>query len=163
MRRLPAPLSVTLPPPSSTIRGPCAFRTLAMAVMVIVTGAGPQLNVMMPPAATALTTAAEVQLAGLPEPMTWSGWLVSTARASAGTDAWPFALPGRGSAGTLLGVAVGRAVADGVAPLEGSGTALDASGATNVGAASWFVPQAASIAAPTTADTVIRRIRTGGC
>jgi hypothetical protein len=41
--------------------------------MVIVTGFGPQLNVMTPPAATAATTAAGVQLAGVPEPITWSG------------------------------------------------------------------------------------------
>ena len=38
--------------------------------LVIVTGFGPQLKVMMPPMATALTTAAEVQPAGVPWPMT---------------------------------------------------------------------------------------------
>ena len=47
--------------------------TVAVAVMVIVTGSGPQLNVMTPPAATAVTTAADVQLAGVPSPTTWSG------------------------------------------------------------------------------------------
>jgi hypothetical protein len=41
--------------------------------MVIVTGPGPQLKVMMPPAATAATTAADVQLAGEPSPITRSG------------------------------------------------------------------------------------------
>jgi hypothetical protein len=104
--------------------------------MVMVTGAGPQSNVMMPPAATARTTAAEVQAAGVPEPMTWSGWRVSTALASAGTPAWPFGLPGRGSVATVLGEGVALGVADGVAAaLDGAGTELEASGATNAGAA----------------------------
>jgi hypothetical protein len=60
---------------------------LAVAVIVIVTGTGPQLNAMMPPAATALTTAAEVQLAAVPFPTVRVGWLVSTARAAAGIAA----------------------------------------------------------------------------
>jgi precorrin-6B methylase 1 len=53
----------------------------------MVIGAGPQEKVMMPPAATAAITAAEVQLAGVPLPMTRVGRLVSTARASTGTAA----------------------------------------------------------------------------
>jgi hypothetical protein len=69
---------------------------------------------------------------------------------------------------TLLWVGVGLGVGDGLAGLDGSGTALDGSGSTNLGAAAsfavaWFVPQAASIAAPTRPDTATRRIRTGGC
>ena len=68
----PPPLSVTLPPPSSTTRW-LLVGTVAVAVMVIVTGFWPQLNVMTPPAATAATTAAGVQLAGVPLPITWSG------------------------------------------------------------------------------------------
>ena len=56
-----------------------ALRTFAVAVIVMVTGAGPQSKVMMPPAATAFTTAAEVQLAGVPVPTLRDGWLVSTA------------------------------------------------------------------------------------
>src|SRR5271165_4981898 len=48
---------------------------------------------MMPPWATALTTAADVQLAGVPWPTTWFGWLVLTARAATGTGWWPFGLP----------------------------------------------------------------------
>ena len=44
---------------------------------------------MIPPLATAATTAAEVQLAAVPLPTTRVGWDVSTARASAGTAAWP--------------------------------------------------------------------------
>src|SRR3954463_4544782 len=96
MRRLPAPLSVTRPPPARTT-WLFLLRTLAVALMVIVTGFGPQLKVMMPPAATALTTAAEVQLAAVPVPTVRVGWLVSTGRAAAGTVACPFGLPGFGS------------------------------------------------------------------
>ncbi|HTZ23458.1 MAG TPA: hypothetical protein VMC83_05645 [Streptosporangiaceae bacterium] len=69
------------------------FTTLAVAVIVIVTGFGPQLKVMTPPLATARTTAAEVQLAGLPVPMTVVGLAVLTAPAAAGTGAWPLGLP----------------------------------------------------------------------
>src|SRR5919107_1851825 len=98
MRRWPPPLSVTLPPPSSTIFGPFALRILAVAFMVIVIGSGPQLKVMMPPAATADTTASDVQLAALPVPMTRVGLEVSTARASAGIGALPFGLPAGGPA-----------------------------------------------------------------
>ncbi len=92
MRILPPPLSVTFPPPSSTVRW-WVLTTFAVAVMVIVTGFGPQLKVMMPPLATARTTAAEVQLAGDPLPMTWFGCLVLTARPAAGTVALPDGLP----------------------------------------------------------------------
>jgi hypothetical protein len=104
MRRWPPPLRVTLPPPSSTISGPVSLRTLAVAVSVMVTGFGPQLKVMIPPAATASTTAADVQPAGEPSPMTRSGWDVSTARASAGTPAPPPGLPAGsdGLAGRLV-------------------------------------------------------------
>src|SRR5580698_9054962 len=70
IRRLPAPLSVTSPPPSSTTRWR-VFGTLAVAVMTIVTGFEPHLNLMIPPSATARTTAADVQLAGVPVPITW--------------------------------------------------------------------------------------------
>src|SRR5690349_12195016 len=107
MRRLPPPLSVTRPPPSSTTSGPWSLRTLAVAFMAIVTGAGPQSKVITPPAATAVTTAADVQLAGVPLPTTRSGRRVSTARASAGTEAPPPGLPGLGRA---FGVFDGRGV-----------------------------------------------------
>ena len=40
---------------------------------------------MIPPIATARTTAREVQLRGVPVPIQRSGWEVSTARASRGT------------------------------------------------------------------------------
>lgn len=40
---------------------------------------------MIPPALTAATTAAEVQLAAVPFPTTWVGWDVSTGPAPTGT------------------------------------------------------------------------------
>src|SRR2546423_15043286 len=101
MRRWPAPLRVTLPPPSSTTRE-LALRTLAVCFIVIVTGAAPQLNVMIPPTAIADTSSSEVQLAGVPLPMIRFGWLVSTGWPSAGTAAWPFGLPARGSAAAVV-------------------------------------------------------------
>jgi hypothetical protein len=69
MRRAPFPLSVTFPCPSSTTSA-LVLRTLAVACMPIVTGFGPQENVIIPPAATASTTAWDVQLPGLPSPIT---------------------------------------------------------------------------------------------
>jgi hypothetical protein len=65
--------------------------------MVIVTGFGPQSNVMMPPAPTAATTAADVQLAGVPCPITWSGAVVATAWPACGTLPWPAGLPAAGA------------------------------------------------------------------
>jgi hypothetical protein len=94
---------------------------LAVAAIVIVTGAGPQSKVMIPPAATALTTAAEVQLAFVPAPTTRVGCEVSTGPASAGT-------PGmvRGGAGTLAVVRRGAA---------GIGLAAGSLGIVRIGAA----------------------------
>jgi hypothetical protein len=84
-----------------------------VAAIVIVTGDGPHENVMMPPAATAATTAAEVQLAGVPRPTTRVGCEVSTAAASAGIAAAPFRLPYLGSAGGCgVAVAPGPGVAE---------------------------------------------------
>ena len=54
---------------------------------------------MIPPFATAATTAAPVQLAGVPVPTTWSGLDVSTSWPSAGTGAPPSGLPGVGGGG----------------------------------------------------------------
>ena len=133
IRRLPPPLSVTRPPPSSTIRSPVRFRIFAVAVIVMVTGAGPQLNVMIPPAATAFTTAAEVQPRGVPSPTTWSGLLVFTALASAGTTACPAGLPGRGSAGILDAGGDGDGDADGGAAGDGDGGPLGAAAGSEVG------------------------------
>ena len=95
MRRWPAPLSVTLPPPSSTTIGE-VLTTFAVSVITMVTGSGPQLNVMIPPSATASTTACDVQLAGVPVPITRSGCEVSTGRASSGSGTPP-GFPGMGS------------------------------------------------------------------
>ncbi len=55
-----------------------------VAVIGIVTGALPQLKVMMPPVATALANLAKVQLAAVPVPMTVVGLEVSMSCASAG-------------------------------------------------------------------------------
>jgi len=63
-----------------------------------VTGLFPQSNLMIPPAATARTKAADVQLADLPSPITWSGWLVSTALPAGGTGKCPLGLPNPGRA-----------------------------------------------------------------
>src|SRR4051794_15290609 len=59
----------------------------------MVTGLRPHEKRMRPPLATAATTAADVQPAAVPLPMTRVGRDVSTARASAGTAAWPAGLP----------------------------------------------------------------------
>ena len=67
MRRTPPPLSVTRPPPSRTTLA-LVLRTLAVAVITMVTGRGPQENAITPPAATARTTACDVQLPGVPWP-----------------------------------------------------------------------------------------------
>src|ERR1700678_3522366 len=73
MRRTPPPLSVTGPPPSRTTLA-LVLRTLAVAVITMVTGRGPQENAITPPAATAWTTACDVQLPGAPSPTTGSAW-----------------------------------------------------------------------------------------
>ena len=101
MRRWPAPLSITLPPPSSTTTGE-VLTTLAVSVMTMVTGSGPQSNVITPPCATASTTACDVHVAGVPAPITTSGCDVSTARASSGNGT-PAGFPGRGASAELRG------------------------------------------------------------
>src|ERR1700742_313535 len=105
MRREPPPLRVTFPWPSSTT-SVLVLRTLAVAVMAMVTGLGPQENVITPPAATASTTAWDVQLAGVPSPITWSGWAMLTGWPAAGTAAMPVPL--------LTGADDGAAEVDGV-------------------------------------------------
>src|SRR5437764_324139 len=57
-------------PPPSRVTNALRLSTRAVACMVMVTGAGPQLNVIRPPFATARTTAREVQLAAVPPPTT---------------------------------------------------------------------------------------------
>ena len=98
IRRAPWPSRVTFPPPSMTTSG-LLLNTRAVAAILIVTGSGPQSNVITPPAATALTTACEVQLAGVPRPTTWSGLELSAGPAPAGMEAVPPGLPGSGWAG----------------------------------------------------------------
>src|SRR5580693_3265616 len=148
IRTRPPPLRVTLPPPSRTT---CwlVFTTLAVCVMVIVTGAGPQLKVMMPPAATAATTACEVQLAGVPVPMTRLGCAVLTGWAAAGTGAFPAGLPGAGPVavvGTAPAGVAGLAGADergrGGGEVVAAAGAIDAAGA--VAAAAVLAPAAAA-------------------
>jgi hypothetical protein len=101
--------------------------------MVITTGSGPQENVMTPPAATAATTAADVQLPGVPLPTVRVGCEVSTAPASAGTAACPAGFPalsepaaegaGEWCAALRVGLGVGRTlVGTPIAPVgEGDG------------------------------------------
>ncbi|WP_308285369.1 hypothetical protein [Actinoplanes hulinensis] len=132
--------------------------------MVIVTGCGPQSKVIRPPAATAFTTAAEVQLAGVPSPIVRSGRLVSTARAVAGTVAFPPGLPGFGKFfGLALGFGGTGFDADGAAAADGEATgpvvALAAEAATGGGPELW---QAASEPAAHTAR-MIRPKRIGRC
>src|SRR4051794_10658833 len=131
MRRLPPPSRVTRPPPSRTT-WLTVLRTFAVAVIVMVTGAGPQLKAMTPPAATALTTAAEVQLAAVPVPTVRVGLLVSTARAADGIEACPPGLPGLGrglGATDLGGVGGGGAPFDGAARAAGAGGPAGKAGA----------------------------------
>jgi hypothetical protein len=95
--------------------------------MVMVTGLGPQENVITPPAATASTTAWDVQLAALPSPITWSGWAMLTGWPAAGTAAIPVPL--------LAGACDGAAGA----LVLGAGTCATVGGPTRCGpsAASW--------------------------
>jgi anti-sigma regulatory factor (Ser/Thr protein kinase) len=131
--------------------------------MVIVTGAGPQSNVMMPPAATALTTAAEVQLAGVPVPTVRLGRRVSTGRAAAGTAARPAGLPGFGS-----DVAAVARTADGDALAAADGTAgrggvvAERAGAAASGAVSvWHALTGPALSRLSAAARRARRICTG--
>ena len=59
------------------------FLTFAVASIRIVTGPGPQSKRMTPPSRTAATTAAEVQLAGVPCPTIRSGRAPATGAANA--------------------------------------------------------------------------------
>src|SRR5215813_7845786 len=149
IRRAPPPLSVTIPPPSRTTRVP-VLRTSAVASIVIVTGRGPQENVITPPAATAATTACEVQLAGVPLPMTWSGWRVLTGRPAGGTYARPAGLPAAGSptgGGDGLGLGGGELdiLARATAELAAPATAAPAPGDAALLALSARPPHAASV------------------
>jgi hypothetical protein len=131
-----------------------ALRILAVDLIVMVTGSGPHEKVMIPPAATAATTASEVQLFGVPSPMTRVGWAVSTARASTGTVACPFGLPGAGkraAAGGDAGPMPDAAVTSALAPSDGF-----AAGAPE----GWAEPHA-DMTAQATSRTTGYRGRTG--
>nr|BFE71777.1 hypothetical protein GCM10020092_050780 [Actinoplanes digitatis] len=124
--------------------------------MVIVTGAGPQSKVILPPAATALTTAAEVQLAGVPVPTTRSGLLVSTAFASAGTAALPAGLPGLGSAAGFAGALLLGATEELATGVDAPGAARAAGDAAGSGAAVPAEPQPVSMSAHVSAAILKR-------
>src|SRR5258706_14912289 len=96
MRRAPVPDSVTLPLPSITIRGPVLLTTFAVCSIAIVIGSAPQSNVITPPPATAATTAALVQLAGVPSPITVVGCETSSRSPPAGAAQLPLGLPAGG-------------------------------------------------------------------
>src|SRR5215468_3940824 len=156
IRRAPPPLSATIPPPSRTTRL-LVLRTSAVASIVIVTGRRPQLKVITPPAATAATTACEVQPAGVPWPITWSGWLVLTGRPAGGTNAWPAGLPAAGSRtgdgdglGLALGLGAGELDIPARATAELAAPATAAPALAAVGAPS---PHAASVTPDTNAMT----------
>jgi hypothetical protein len=127
----------------------------------MVTGSGPQAKVITPPAATAATTAAEVQLAAEPSPITLVGWLVSAACASAGTAARPAGLPawnagGAAGGGGLLaggGVDVGGAALTGVASERAD--ALAGSPAAGTATPPVVVPQPARRVATATATVAV--------
>ncbi|WP_329172461.1 hypothetical protein [Streptomyces sp. NBC_01477] len=82
---------------------------------------------MTPPLATAATTAAEVQLAGVPLPTVLVGFEVSAARAAAGTAACPSGLPACAAeaafGAVVAGDGSGRRVLDTVAGAEGAALA----------------------------------------
>jgi hypothetical protein len=83
----PPPSRVILLPPSRTMCTgvlPVDIGGLSVDVTEMVTGSGPQLNVTIPPPLTALDSAWNVQLGGVPVPTTVVGWLLSTGCASAG-------------------------------------------------------------------------------
>nr|WP_199853618.1 hypothetical protein [Plantactinospora sp. BC1] len=112
---------------------------------------------MTPPLATAATTASEVQLAGVPVPITRVGFAVFTARASAGTLARPFGLPGRGSAGAGRPEADGRAVGEPVGEADGGGVAepVPAAAGAHCGSAGRSAGDEPQPARPTAATSAV--------
>ena len=82
---LPPPSSVTLLPPSMTVL--VLMGRFMVLVTGIVTGAAPQLNVMMPPFFTAALSASKVQVPAVPVPITAVGFDTSAGCAPAGSEA----------------------------------------------------------------------------
>src|SRR6187549_1960091 len=90
---VPPPSSVILRPPSMTV---CLLvGRFSVDVTLIVTGSGPQLKVITPPAVAAVLSAAKVQLAAVPVPITLVGLETSAACPFAGMALLqePFGLP----------------------------------------------------------------------
>src|SRR5262245_7199669 len=103
MRISPPPLRVTLLPPSMTSFVPLSLNTFAVDVITIVTGSGPQSNVMIPPLATAATKASPVHPAGEPDPITVVGDDTSSAWPAGATVAWPSGQPAGGPSWGFVG------------------------------------------------------------
>jgi hypothetical protein len=141
----------------------------AVAAIGMVTGAAPHRKVITPPAATAATTAADVQLAAVPVPITRSGREVSTARGSAGMGAPGAVTVVASGFGVGVRLAATTLPADGIGgagrPVAGAAVVLAAT--LGAGAATDSTvgldgdPQAASAAIPTTTRPA-RRNRTAG-
>src|SRR5436190_11673129 len=89
----PRPSRVIFRPPSMTVF--LVDGTVSVDVIGIVTAPAPQLNVMTPPAVTAVCSALNVQLAAVPVPTTVVGLEVLAACARLGTPALhePFGFP----------------------------------------------------------------------
>ncbi|BCJ59145.1 hypothetical protein Jiend_25670 [Micromonospora endophytica] len=100
----------------------------------------------MPPAATARTTAAEVQLAGVPVPIVRVGFAVSTARAAAGTATRPSGLPVRAPVGAAAGVGLALLGAP-PRPLRADGLAVAGAG---VGSSDGWSASATAVSASLT-------------
>jgi hypothetical protein len=123
---------------------------------VIVTGRGPHENVITPPAATAATTACEVQLAGVPSPTTWSGWAVLTGRPADGTNVRPAGLPAGGSragGGDELGLGAGERDIPARSTAELAAPAMAAPAPGDAVLAGGAPPQAASVTLDANATT----------
>src|SRR5438874_10287530 len=85
MRTAPAPSSVTVLTPSITVSR--SVGSEIVAVMVMVAGAAPQLNVTIPPAASAVASAAAVHESAAPSPTTCVGVATSAGRVGAAQSA----------------------------------------------------------------------------
>src|SRR5690606_19549315 len=79
-----------------TTSGLALFTTFAGLSITIVTGSGPQSKTILPPWATASTTASQSQLSGVPSPITTSGLETSLVAAAAGIGESPSGLPAAG-------------------------------------------------------------------
>jgi hypothetical protein len=92
-----------------TMSGFWSLNTFAVRSSVMTIGSGPQSNVITPPRATASTNAFEVQLPGVPSPITVSGLETSSSWASAGALQLPSPLPMGGPSFGLVRGSAGAA------------------------------------------------------